>query len=190
MRQQYTSCSSLSSRISPIVLCLSLFACASSDPNERTTGKGGSLIRYSSTQKYINLNEKERAGYEQLRLRAYAGDDIPAMLDKASSALKAMQFAAVSTDLAAGMVEAEKNQVLADQWRQLTRGLLKAKIPLPARPDHSHIKAIVNIRPQAKENRLQVALKLEETIWDSNGDSKTKIILEPKMYQDFFSRLE
>jgi hypothetical protein len=171
------------------LLLLALCACASRDDDARTTGSGGSLARYSSTQKTVDLTPQQRAALLPLQDHYYPGLDGDAALAQAAAALRQMQFKPVQERLDAALVEGELDTSLVSRSHEILRGVLKQKLPfLPKKPDHQSTRALVAVRPGLAAGTL-VHLELEDTVWDSNGDSVTTEVTAAQRYQDFFGRL-
>lgn len=168
-----------------------LSACAGAPPNERETGSGGQLFRYSSRQVSVDLTDAQRETLRQLRDRQYATSAPPRVLDAVAAVLKQQGFAPVSVDAETGMVEAERNTVLVDKWRQILRGALKARIGgLPAKPDHDRVAVIVLVRPEANPKGTSVRVRFDRTVWDSNGDARTETLLTRETYDAFFAGVD
>jgi len=166
-----------------------LAACAGPSANERETGSGGTLVRYSSRQVDVDLTDAERQALHAMRDRTYA-DAAPARtLDAAARALAALGFAPVSVDRETGLVEAGRSETLVPKWRQLLRGALKSYTGMfPAKSDHERMKAIVLVRAEEGGRASVVRARFERTVWDSNGDSRTKTVLEREVYDGFFAQ--
>lgn len=89
-----------------------------------------------------------------------------------------------------GLVQAGRSEVLVPKWREVLRGVLKTKLGmLPARPDHQYTTALISVRPAADGQGAQVRVRFDNTVWDSNGDSKTQTVVEQAAYDAFFTRL-
>jgi hypothetical protein len=100
-----------------------------------------------------------------------------------------MQFKPVQERLDAALVEGELDTTLVSRSHEILRGVLKQKLPfLPKKPDHQSTRALVAVRPGLAAGTL-VHLELEDTVWDSNGDSVTTEVTAAQRYQDFFGRL-
>lgn len=171
-------------------MSLTLAACASKNPYERKTGDGGNLLRHSSSQSRIDLNPQEQAQFAQIRSQIYSHNLASDWVGLAQKSMKLLEFTAIQIDPVLMHVEAEKNSNVISSWRQIGRALWKTKLPLPAKPDHTQIKALVTIQPRPAESSMLVSVRFEETVWDSNGDAKSRIITEPDLYHRFFKNYE
>lgn len=164
-----------------------LAACADPPANERQIGSGGNLVRYSSSQVEVDLSEAERQTLQGLRDRVFTGATPERTLDAVAGALTTLGFAPVSVDKETGLVEAGRSQTLLPKWRQLLRGAIKQRAGmLPAKPDHERLAAIVLVRAGHGGRATLVRARFERTVWDSNGDSRTKTVLEREIYDGFF----
>ena len=56
---------------------------------------------------------------------------------------------------------------------------------LPGKPDHQSLEALITLRPAAGGQGVWLRARFQRTIWDSNGDSRTKQVSEPEVYRDF-----
>ncbi|WP_241026124.1 hypothetical protein [Burkholderia sp. Tr-20390] len=174
--------------------CAGLFAvlagCAAKPENERQIGSGGSLVRYSSSQTEVDLSESEQQTLRMMTDRRYAGATQGRALDAVAGVLRAQGYAPVTVDRDSGLIEGGRSDTLIPKWRQLLRGALKARIGgLPAKPDHERIAAVVTVRVTATHDAI-VRARFDRTVWDSNGDSRMKTIVEPDFYQTFFSAMD
>lgn len=166
-----------------------LGACAGSPPNERETGSGGTLVRYSSRQVEVDLTDSERQALQGLRERRFEGAAPAQALEAVAAALTGLGFAPVSVDRDTGLVEAGRSEVLIPKARQLLRGILKTRIGmLPARPDHERMAAIATVRAREDGRGVLVRVRFDRTVWDSNGDSRTKAVLDREIYEGFFAQ--
>ncbi|MCA8066144.1 hypothetical protein LGM89_29695 [Burkholderia sp. AU31624] len=167
-----------------------LAGCASKPENERQIGSGGSLVRYSSSQTEVDLSESEQQTLRMMTDRRYAGATQGRALDAVAGVLRAQGYAPVTVDRDSGLIEGGRSGTLIPKWRQLLRGALKARIGgLPAKPDHERIAAVVTVRVTATHDAI-VRARFDRTVWDSNGDSRMKTIVEPDYYQTFFSAMD
>ncbi|MBN3746932.1 hypothetical protein G3N96_16035 [Burkholderia sp. Se-20373] len=174
--------------------CAGLFAvlagCAAKPENERQIGSGGSLVRYSSSQTEVDLSESEQQTLRMMTDRRYAGATQGRALDAVAGVLRAQGYAPVTVDRDSGLIEGGRSDTLIPKWRQLLRGALKARIGgLPAKPDHERVAAVVTVRVTAARDAI-VRARFDRTVWDSNGDSRMKTIVEPDFYQTFFSAMD
>jgi hypothetical protein len=156
------------------------------DANERVTGSGGKMVRYSSRQVTVDLTPAEQSELNQVRERGFP-DATPAhALQAVAAALKASGYAPVTTDTPAAIVEGGRSEVLIAKWREVLRGVLKSKVGmLPAKPDHQYTTALVSVRADG-QGGATVRARFDNTVWDSNGDSQSKTVIAPSMYDDFF----
>lgn len=167
-----------------------LAGCASKPENERQIGSGGSLVRYSSSQTEVDLSESEQQTLRMMTDRRYAGATQGRVLDAVAGVLRAQGYAPVTVDRDSGLIEGGRSDTLIPKWRQLLRGALKARIGgLPAKPDHERIAAVVTVRVTAARDAI-VRARFDRTVWDSNGDSRMKTIVEPDYYQTFFGAMD
>lgn len=165
-------------------------ACASKPENERRIGSGGSLVRYSSSQTEVDLTESEQQTLRMLTDRRYAGTTQGRALDAAAGVLRAQGYTPVTVDRDAGLIEGGRSDTLIPKWRQLLRGVLKARIGgLPAKPDHERVAAVVTVRVTAARDAI-VRARFDRTVWDSNGDSRMKTVVEPDYYRTFFGAMD
>ncbi|MGC7402463.1 hypothetical protein ACPWR0_01350 [Pandoraea pneumonica] len=172
-------------------LLMGLAACSTPPANERETGSGGELVRYSSRQVSVDLTDEQRETLRQLRDRRYAGTQQARVLDAISKTLTQQGYAPVSVDAETGVVEAERNAVLVPKWRQIARGILKSRIgALPAKPDHERMAAIIAVRTVDGRPDLLVRARFDRTVWDSNGDARTETVLQKDVYDGFFGALD
>ncbi|WP_254606541.1 hypothetical protein [Burkholderia contaminans] len=174
--------------------CAGLFAvlagCAAKPENERQIGSGGSLVRYSSSQTEVDLSESEQQTLRMMTDRRYAGATQGRALDAVAGVLRAQGYAPVTVDRDSGLIEGGRSDTLIPKWRQLLRGALKARIGgLPAKPDHERVAAVVTVRVTAARDAI-VRARFDRTVWDSNGDSRMKTIVEPDYYQTFFDAMD
>jgi len=51
------------------------------------------------------------------------------------------------------------------------------------------VAAVVTVRVTAARDAI-VRARFDRTVWDSNGDSRMKTIVEPDYYQTFFSAMD
>ncbi len=167
-----------------------LAGCASKPENERQIGSGGSLVRYSSSQTEVDLSESEQQTLRMMTDRRYAGATQGRVLDAVAGVLRAQGYAPVTVDRDSGLIEGGRSDTLIPKWRQLLRGALKARIGgLPAKPDHERVAAVVTVRVTAARDAI-VRARFDRTVWDSNGDSRMKTIVEPDYYQTFFGAMD
>ncbi|WP_321903213.1 hypothetical protein [Burkholderia cenocepacia] len=165
---------------------LLLAACANQNPNERVTGTGGGMIRYSSRQVMVDLTPAERETLERVRHRGFARATPDHTIEAVAAALKAEGYAPVTSDAESGIVEGGRSKVLIPKWHEVLRGALKQKFgALPAKPDHQYTVALVSVRADG-HGGAEVRARFENTVYDSNGDSKTRTLIDSASYDDFF----
>lgn len=165
-----------------------LGACASPSKNERETGNGGTLVRYSSSQTTVDLTDEEQQSLRAMRDHTYANVTRDRTMDAVAKVLGDLGFAPVSVDRDSGLVEAGRSATLVPKWRQLLRGALKSYTSIfPAKADHERVSAIVTVRAGDDGGATIVRTRFDATVWDSNGDSRTKTLLQRELYDDFFS---
>lgn len=172
--------------MSSLVFALTCAGCATQDPQERITGSGGTLIRYSSQQITVDMNDKQREVLAALRDREFSTTSPPKGLEAVAAALKTDGYDQIDTETDTGLVRAEKREVLVPKWRAMLRGVLKSKIGiLPAKPDHQTTTAMIAVKEYGKG--ILIRARFERTIWDSNGDSKKNVLIDELTYTSFFS---
>lgn len=170
---------------------VSLGACSTPDPNQRVTGSGGTLVKYSSAQVSVDLTETERNALAGMRDHSFASASRERVLTAVAAALKASGYAPVTVETDTALVEGGRSEVLVQKWRELVRGVLKSKIgSLPAKPDHQYTAALVSVRPAVGGPGLIVRARFDNTVWDSNGDARTKTVLAREDYDAFFVKVE
>ncbi len=179
--------------ILPLTLALSglltLAGCAHDD-EARVTGSGGKHLRYSSTQKVVDLTPEQRAALAPLQDHSYPGLSVASAVANAATALRQMKFDPVLEQPLPALVEGQSNGALVSHGREILRGVGKAKgLPLPARPDHQSTRALVAVRENTAAGTL-VHVEFESTVWDSAGDSRTTTPTAPELYQAFFENFE
>ncbi|WP_241013281.1 MULTISPECIES: hypothetical protein [Burkholderia] len=167
-----------------------LAGCAAKPQNERQIGSGGSLVRYSASQTEVDLTDSEQQTLRMMSDRRYAGATQARTLDAAAAVLRAQGYAPVTVDRDMGLIEGGRSDTLVPKWRQLLRGALKARIGgLPAKPDHERVAAVVAVRVTPARDAI-VRARFDRTVWDSNGDSRMKTVVEPDYYRAFFSAMD
>ena len=180
------------SRLLPLACIALLSACSGTPkpakPPERVTGAGGSMLRYSSKQTTIELTPAERAAVDQVRVRAYPASDAAQLRDACAAALKAAGYEQVAGDAATDIVTGERHQKLVGRSREALRGLLKSQGP-PTAPSRT-TRAPTPSSSSAATAPRRVWIGLNSTIWDSNGDAKSRVVTDAAAYQDLFARLD
>ena len=92
-------------------------------------------------------------------------------------------------DAATDIVTGERHQKLVGRSREALRGLLKSQgLAYGAKPDHQSTYAQLVIRRDGAQARVWIGLN--STIWDSNGDAKSRVVTDAAAYQDLFARLD
>lgn len=168
-----------------------LGACATPDPNERVTGAGGTAVKYSSRQVSVDLTGSERNALAAMRDHDLPGASRAQALAAVASALKASGYAPVTVDADTALIEGGRSEVLVPKWREVLRGVLKTRTGmLPAKPDHQYTAALVSVRPAADGQGVVVRARFDNTVWDSNGDARTKTVLARDAYDGFFARVD
>ncbi|MFM0591459.1 MULTISPECIES: hypothetical protein [Paraburkholderia] len=169
----------------------SLAACSTPDPNQRVTGSGGTLVKYSSAQVSVDLTATERNALAGMRDRSFVGASSERALTAVAAALKASGYAPVTVEADTALVEGGRSEVLVQKWRELVRGVLKARLGgLPAKPDHQYTAALVSVRPAVSGPGVIVRARFDNTVWDSNGDARTKTVLAREDYDAFFTKVD
>lgn len=172
-------------------IVLMLVACAGPPPNERETGSGGTLVRYSSRQVSVDLTDTEQQSLRTMRDRTYANTAQDRALGAVAKALTELGYAPVSVDHETGLVEAGRSDTLAPKWRQLLRGALKNYTGMfPAKPDHERVSAVIAVKAGSGSQATLVRARFDSTVWDSNGDARTKTVLQREIYDGFFASVD
>lgn len=167
-----------------------LGACKAPDPNERVTGSGGTTVKYSSRQVSVDLTDSERTALAAMRDRSFPGATREKVLTAVAAALKSGGYAPVTVDTDTALVEAGRSEVLVPKWREVLRGVLKTRIGmLPAKPDHQYTAALVSVRAAEGGRGVVVRARFDNTVWDSNGDARTKTVLAREDYDAFFGKV-
>jgi hypothetical protein len=181
-------------RYRALPLCIGiavLGGCTTPPANERETGSGGTLVRYSSRQVSVDLTDAQRQALTQLRDHVYHGPPQGSVVDAVASTLSAQGYTSLSVDHDTGIVEAERNLVLIPKWREIVRGVLKSRVgALPAKPDHERMAVIAAVRAAEGTNGTLVRVRFERTVWDSNGDSRTETVVQRDLYEGFFEGVD
>jgi len=176
--------------LTPTLLSLMLLAGCAHDDDARTTGSGGKHLRYSSTQKVVDLTAQQRAALVSLQDRYYPGLRADSAVPRAAAALRQMKFDPVLEQPLPALVEGESDEALVSHGREILRGVGKAKgLPLPAKPDHQSTRVLVAVRESAAAGTL-VHVEFQSTVWDSAGDSRSTTQTTPELYQAFFENFE
>ncbi|WP_258167664.1 hypothetical protein [Paraburkholderia sp. BL21I4N1] len=148
-------------------------------------------MKYSSAQVSVDLTATERDALAGMRDHSFAGASSERALAAVAAALKASGYAPVTVDADTALVEGGRSEVLVPKWREVVRGVLKSKIgSLPAKPDHQYTTALVSVRPPVSGSGVIVRARFDNTVWDSNGDARSKTVLAREDYDAFFSKVE
>ncbi|WP_246287299.1 hypothetical protein [Paraburkholderia sediminicola] len=167
-----------------------LGACTTPDPNERVTGSGGTAVKYSSRQVSVDLTDSERNALAAMRDHSFPGSTREQALTAVAAALKSSGYAPVTVEKDTALVEAGRAEVLVPKWREVLRGVLKTRISmLPAKPDHQYTAALVSVRAAEGGQGVIVRARFDNTVWDSNGDARTKTVLARGDYEAFFGKV-
>ncbi|AXE31865.1 hypothetical protein DK842_19360 [Chromobacterium phragmitis] len=172
-------------------LCLSLAFCAGARAaeNEQVQGQGGRVLHYSSTQVRVEPSAEEMRRYLQVRDLRLESASAAEALQAGKQALEKMGYGRVELDPEYGVIRAEKDEVLISQARQVLRGLLKLKFPLPGKPDHQTTELLLTLRPGGQARQLMLRAQIRQTIWDSNGNSRTLLCSDQAYYRQFYDQL-
>jgi hypothetical protein len=157
-------------------------------PSEQVTGKGGHFLHYSSTQTNVALDDKEQQALLRVRDHRYSASLDPA-LDAAVQALRAQGYETTLIDREFHLVEARHDEVLVSQGREILRGVLKQRMPLPSKPDHQTTEALILLAPAPDGQGVLARTRFRRTVWDSNGDSRTSVLSDAATYDQFFGAL-
>lgn len=173
-------------------ILISTAGCATDkNPNERVTGDSGSkLLKLSSKQITVDLDDKERASLAQVQDKLFSSLSGTAAVAASASALEGMGFKPVKADPEVFLVEGQLDKVIGVRWREAIRAIFKSKgIPLSAKPDHQSVNAVISVRPGMSGRETLVRARFTVTIWDTSGDSKTTTVTDREMYDKFFAKL-
>jgi hypothetical protein len=156
-------------------------------PAEHVTGTGGTFLRYSSKQVSVDLTPAEQATFQQARDQRYDSAEPGAVLDAVAVALAQQGYAVTGIDRDFRLVEAHHDELLVSKRREVLRGVLKARLKaqLPGRPDHQSTEAMIAVKPDGQG--VLVRSRFIATVWDSNGDARTRIVGDAKVYRDFYA---
>lgn len=172
-------------------LLLSLAACSTPNPQERVTGSGGTVVKYSSRQTTVDLTAGERSTFAAIRDRDFPNASVAQTLRAVETTLTASGYGPLTTENDTGLVQGGRSEVLIPKWRAVLRGVLKTRVGLlPAKPDHQYTTALVTVRASAMGPGVAVRVRFDNTLWDSGGDSQTKIVLAKDAYDHFFARVK
>ncbi|HAQ78972.1 MAG: hypothetical protein CFE30_02645 [Bradyrhizobium sp. PARBB1] len=177
----------LARNLATLLTGLCVASCAH-DPSDRVTGECSVTLigKCSSKQVTSDLSESDKAALVSLQNRK-VGITINDALKAAEASLKANQFEQVSIDSSGALVQGEKNHKIADRGHQMLQAVINAKLPmLKGKPDHETTRALVTVH--AVSGVTAVHAEFITTIWDSKGDSKTRVVTDPQVYNSFFAK--
>lgn len=180
-------------RACALALCLGLAGVAvhAADDTSVKTGEGGRLLRYSSTQRWVELSPEERQSYERLRDHPLpAAASLDAGVQACRRALEALGYGSVEADAEFGLVLAYRHESLIGDARKSLRGLWMLKLPMPAKPDHQSTEIRISLRRPDADPGLQLRARIVSTVWDSHGDASTRIDADAAHYQELFRHIE
>jgi hypothetical protein len=160
------------------------------DDNAEKTGDGGRFLRHSSSQFRVELTPEESARYQQARDRVLHNVSVTTAMQACQQVLEKMGYGKPEVDPEFQFLEAEKNESLIDTSRQILRAIWKMKLPLSGKPDHQTTEARITLQADNRSGDVRVRVRFRNTVWDSNGDARSKIASESQTYQDFFSQVE
>lgn len=170
-----------------IFLSLIISGCTHTSPsNQRVTGDCKlTLTKCSSRQTVIAPTAEEIAGLTAHQVRIYKNTNRSQIMQNAQMALHDLGFAPVRRQDRAAVIEGENSRVLAASWE---RGLRMATNGgLIGGSDHSWTVALLVFDEISPD--LRVRVELMNTIWDSHGNSETRLIVDPAPYDDLFARI-
>ncbi|MBV8648167.1 hypothetical protein [Paludibacterium sp.] len=141
---------------------------------EQVQGSGGTYLHYSSSQLRVDCDAAGMA--DQARWQDAVLALAPAQAFQATQrALPRLGYQPLDQDADFNLIRADKDEVLVSEARQVLRGLLKMKLPLPGKPDHQTTELLLSIRPAGSARESQLRLRLQRTVWDSNGNARTML---------------
>ena len=175
--------------VSVVALLLTAGAASAQDTKstEDVTGNGGHLLRYSSKQVNVELTTAQRSAWLHARDQDYPIAQLDKVLDAIAATLAQQGYATPELDSQFHMVQARHDEVLVSKGREILRGVLKSKMPLPGRPDHQSTEALVVLTTSPDGHGVQARTQFRSTVWDSNGDSRTMVVSDPAVYRTFYS---
>jgi hypothetical protein len=170
-------------------------------PGERVTGDCKVLVFHcSSRQVTLDLGPTQREAVARLQERSYLGLPVAEAVSLSADALRSLGFSAVSAEPRFGLLHAERDKVLATDAERRRRVLLPALIsavtrgpvslPLLAGPDHESVQALVLARSDDTARVTRVRIQLDDTIFDSKGNSRTATATQSDSYDAFFRAFE
>ncbi|MBV8621801.1 MAG: hypothetical protein JOY84_23270 [Curvibacter sp.] len=179
----------------PVLLALAglgaLGPAAAADPQGEVSqvGEGGRFLHYSTSQVRVELPPEDRSTYEQVRDQVLHQNTERSVWRACQKVLADLGYARVEADEDFQLIEADRTEKLVSVSREVLRGLLKARMGLPGKPDHQNTQVRVALQRGAAPGDWRVRVRFLRTVWDSNGDSRTRIVSDTEPYQDFFARL-
>ncbi|MBP4049601.1 hypothetical protein J9978_08825 [Chromobacterium violaceum] len=169
----------------PLTFCLAAWAA----DNEQIQGQGGRILRYSSTQVRVEPSADDVRSYLQARDARLEGASVAAALQAGRKALERLGYGRVDVDADYGVIRAEKDEKLISEARQVLRGLLKLKFPLPGKPDHQTTEVLLTLKPGTQPRQVLLRANIRQTVWDSNGNSRALLCSDPAVYRQLFDQL-
>lgn len=170
-----------------LLLAVGMASAQDAKPVEDVTGNGGHLLRYSSKQVEVELTVSQQSAFLHSRDQGYPAAQLDKVLDAVDATLVQEGYAVPDLDRQFHVVEARHDEVLVGKGREILRGVLKSKVPLPARPDHQTTEALVMLVPAPDGHGVLARVRFRITVWDSNGDSRTTVISDPVIYRTFYA---
>ena len=168
----------------PLAFCLA----ARAADNEQIQGQGGRVLRYSSTQVRVEPSSEDVRNYLQARDARLEGTSAAA-LQAGRKAFERLGYKRVDVDADYGVIRAEKDETLISEARQVLRGLLKLKFPLPGKPDHQTAEVLLTLKPGSQARQVLLRANIRQTVWDSNGNSRTLLCSDQAAYRQLFAQL-
>ncbi|WP_046166676.1 hypothetical protein [Chromobacterium vaccinii] len=169
----------------PLTFCLTAWAA----DNEQMQGQGGRVLRYSSTQVRVEPTSEDVRNYLQARDARLEGASVAAALQAGRKAFERLGYKRVDADADYGVIRAEKDETLVNEARQVLRGLLKLKFPLPGKPDHQTTEVLLTLKPGGQPRQVLLRANIRQTVWDSNGNSRTLLCSDQAVYRQLFDQL-
>ena len=157
---------------------------------EQVQGQGGRLLHYSSTQTRSDLNHEEQNHYRNHRDHQFNGANLAAVLQAAQQALRHHGYSQIEAEPDYHVIRALKHEQLVSRGRQVLRGILKLKLPMPGKPDHQSTELLLMLRPGSQSQQVLARARLETTVWDSNGNSHTRLDSDPDDYRQLYSHID
>ncbi|POZ61838.1 hypothetical protein [Chromobacterium alticapitis] len=176
-------------RLAILILLSSLCQTALADDKETVQGQGGRVLRYSSTQVRVAPSPEDMRNYLQARDARLDGAGAAMALQAGRKALEQLGYKQIEVDTDYSVIRAEKDETLVSEARQTLRGLLKLKFPLPGKPDHQTTEVLLTLRPGPQPGQLLLRTRIRQTVWDSNGNSRTLLCSDPAIYRQLYEKL-